>query len=394
MKKDFFEFLAQTTTSPLAIKVVRAEGSWIYGPQGKKYLDLIAGIAVNNIGHCHPQVVKAVQKQASTYMHVMAYGEYVQLPQTSFARKLVSALPSRLNSVYFTNSGTEANEGALKLAKRYTGRHEIISFRRSYHGSTHGSLSVTGNEHKKYAFRPLLPDVRFLDFNSLPDLDQITSRTACVIMETIQGDAGVRIPDQAFMTKLHQRCDETGALLILDEIQTGFGRTGKLFAFEHFNIVPDILTIGKAMGGGMHMGGFVSSREIMDCLTNNPPLGHITTFGGHPVSCAAGLAGLEVLLGENIIDQVEEKGRYLESKLQHKLVKQIRRIGLMFAVEMASDTVVRKVVNRCIENGAVTFWFLSCPESFRLAPPLTISYEELDFAAGILSEAMDFAIAG
>jgi acetylornithine/N-succinyldiaminopimelate aminotransferase len=265
MKDDFFRYQAQTTPHPLAIEITRAEGVWLYGPGGKTYLDLISGIAVNNIGHCHPRVVKAVQDQAAAYMHVMAYGEYVQQPQAAFAKKLVSVLPPSLNSVYFTNSGTEANEGALKLAKRCTGRSEIISFKRSYHGSTHGSLSVTGNENKKYAFRPLLPDVRFITFNDEGGLDQITTKTACVIAETIQGDAGVRLPSVSFMKKLRQRCSETGALLILDEIQTGFGRTGKLFAFEHFGITPDILTVGKAMGGGMHMGGFISSCWKATC---------------------------------------------------------------------------------------------------------------------------------
>lgn len=392
MKNDFFAYQAQTTQFPLAIEIERAKGVWLFGPEKRKYIDLISGIAVNNIGHCHPKVVKALQEQAAQYMHVMAYGEYVQAPQTNFAKKLVSVLPPNLNSVYFTNSGTEATEGALKLAKRYTGRTGIVSFKKSYHGSTHGSLSVTGNETKKYAFRPLLPDVSFINFNVESELTAITKKTACVIVETIQGDAGVRIPSLAYMKALRAKCTETGAMLILDEIQTGFGRTGKLFAFEHFDIVPDILTIGKAMGGGMHMGGFASSKDIMNSLTFNPILGHITTFGGHPVACAAGLAGLEVLLEERLIETCEEKGVYLESKLHHPLVKEIRRKGMMFAIEMENPAIVQQVVTRCLEKGAITFWFLSCPESFRLAPPLTITREEMDYAIGIIQEAMDFTL--
>lgn len=392
MLQDFYNHQAQTTVHPLAIEIERAEGVWLYGPGGKKYIDLISGIAVNNIGHCHPKVVKAVQDQAASYMHVMAYGEYVQAPQANFAKKLASVLPASLDCVYFTNSGTEATEGALKLAKRYTGRNHIVSFKKSYHGSTHGSLSVTGNETKKYAFRPLLPNVEFINFNIEAELSAITEQTACVIVETIQGDAGVRIPTTDYMQALRKRCTDVGALLILDEIQTGFGRTGKLFAFEHFGIVPDILTIGKAMGGGMHMGGFVSSKEIMHSLTNNPILGHITTFGGHPVACVAGLAGLEVLLDEKLVETCEEKGAYLESALQHKLVEEIRRKGLMFAIEMENPDIVQQVVTRCLANGAITFWFLSCPESFRLAPPLTISREEMDYAIKVIREAMDFVV--
>ena len=392
MKSDFFTFQAQTTQHPLAIEIERAEGVWLFGPGNRKYIDLISGIAVNNIGHCHPDVVKAVQEQAAKYMHVMAYGEYVQAPQTQFAKRLASVLPHNLNCVYFTNSGTEATEGALKLAKRFTGRNHIVSFKKSYHGSTHGSLSVTGNETKKYAFRPLLPNVSFIDFNQIEQLNTITPETACVIMETIQGDAGVRIPSIEFMLALRKRCDETGCLLILDEIQTGFGRTGKLFAFEHFGIVPDILTIGKAMGGGMHLGGFVANKTVMNSLTHNPILGHITTFGGHPVACAAGLAGLEVLINEQLIAGCEEKGQYLEKGLQHPLIREIRRKGLMFAIEMENADLVQQVVTRCLENGAITFWFLSCPESFRLAPPLTITPEEMDHALSIIQEAMNHVI--
>ena len=392
MKDTFFKYQAQTTPFPIALEVERAEGVYIFGKGGKRYMDFISGIAVANVGHCHPKVVEAVKQQAETYMHVMAYGEYVQAPQTKLAQKLCDNLPKNLNSVYFVNSGTEANEGALKLAKRYTGRTEIISFKKSYHGSTHGSLSVSGNETKKSAFRPLLPDVKFLDVNVEEQLSEITEKTACIIVETIQGDAGVRIPSKPYMKALRQKCNETGALLILDEVQTGFGRTGALFAFEQFNIVPDILTIAKGMGGGMPIGAFVSSKEIMDVLTHNPMLGHITTFGGHPVCCAAAHACLEILVDDGVINDVEAKGALLESLIQHKNIKEIRRAGLMFAIEMETEGTVFEVVKKCQEKGLLSFWFLSCPESFRIAPPLIINKEEIQQAAKIIVDSIDECI--
>ncbi len=385
----FLNNLAQTNPFPFLIPIENAEGVYLYTPEGKRYMDLISGIAVTNIGHCHPKVVAAIKAQVDKHLHVMAYGEYIQSPSNLLAKKLADLLPPNLNCSYFVNSGTEANEGALKLAKRFTGRSEIISFHSSYHGSTHGSLSVSGNEKKKNAFRPLLPDVRFINFNNINDLQSITEQTACVIMETIQGDAGVRIPSKEFMLALRQRCNETGALLILDEIQCGMGRTGTLFAFQQFGITPDILTIAKAFGGGLPIGAFISSKEIMHCLTHNPMLGHITTFGGNPVCCASALATLEVLIEEKIIEQVERKGQLFESLLQHPKIKAIRRIGLMFAVDFDSDEQVQRIVKEALVNGVICFWFLSCPNSFRIAPPLTISESEIKEACAIILKAIE-----
>lgn len=373
----FLTHVAQTSPHPLQLEVSHAEGSYIFDRSGKKYYDLISGIAVSNIGHCHPKVVEAVKHQAGQYMHVMAYGEFIQSPQNDLAAELTNLLPSSLNSSYFVNSGAEANEGALKLAKRVTGRTELIACNKSYHGSTHGALSVSGNEVKKNAYRPLLPDVKFIDFNNEEHLSQITTKTAGVIIEPIQGDAGVRIPSKNYLQQLRKRCSEVGAQLIFDEIQTGFGRTGKLFAFEHFGVVPDILTIAKAFGGGMPIGAFVSNKASMDLLTHNPMLGHITTFGGHPVNCAAALANLRVIQQEDLITGIEAKGALLEKHISHPNIKEIRRKGLMFAVEFESADTVQKIVLKCLEEGIITFWFLSCPESFRLAPPINMSDEDL-----------------
>ncbi len=380
----FLQHIAQTTQNPFLIDVERAEGIYLYGPDGKRYIDLISGIAVSNVGHSHPHVVKAVHEQVDKHMHVMVYGEFVQSSNNLLAHKITSLLPDPLNCVYFTNSGTEANEGALKLAKRVTGRTELIAFRGSYHGSTHGSLSVSGNEKKKYAFRPLLPDVRFLDFNVTDQLSQITNRTAAVIIETIQGDAGVRIPDAEYLRALRSRCDETGAILICDEIQTGMGRTGKWFAFEHFGIVPDILTVAKAFGGGLPLGAFISSYDHMQKLTHSPMLGHITTFGGNPVSCTASLASIGVI--ENILDDVERKGKLFEKLLAHPGVIEIRRKGLMFAIEFSTEKEVFRLVQEGIRRGVICFWFLSTPNSFRIAPPLTITDDEIRESCSLLQE--------
>ncbi|MCR9171659.1 MAG: aspartate aminotransferase family protein [bacterium] len=388
-QNDFLKLQGQTNPFPYLIDVDRAEGSWIIDTSGKRYLDMIAGVAVNNIGHNHPKVVEAVKSQVDRHMHVMVYGEFVQDAQLNFAKKLTSLLPDSLNAVYTVNSGTEANEAALKLAKRVTRRTELVSFRGSYHGSTHGSLSVSGNETKKEAFRPLLPDVRFLTFNAVDQLDQITEKTAGVIIETVQGDAGVRIPSKDFLLALRKRCSEVGAQLIFDEIQCGMGRTGKLFAFEHFGVVPDILTLGKALGGGMPIGALVSSRENLHQFTFNPMLGHITTFGGHPVVCAAGHACLEVMDAEIDFKEVERLGALLESLLENEPeIKEIRRIGMMFAFDMESFERVEKVVKKCLKKGLISFWFLSHPYSFRLSPPLNISEEEIREAARIISEAI------
>jgi acetylornithine/succinyldiaminopimelate/putrescine aminotransferase len=388
-RQSFDKYLAQTTPYPIGLEIERAKDCVVYTTDGNEYLDLIAGVAVNNIGHSNPKITKAISRQASDYMHVMVYGEYIQSPQSKFAKSLLDLLPPTLDNVYFVNSGTEANEAALKLAKRATGRSELISFRGSYHGSTHGSLSVSGNETKKLPFRPLLPDVRFLRHSAISDLTEITEKTAGVIIEVIQGDAGVRIPYVDFLVKLRNRCSEVGALLIFDEIQTGFGRTGKMFGFEHFGVVPDVLTIGKAMAGGMPMGGMIANRELMKELSDNPILGHITTFGGHPVCCAAGLANLEVFRDEIDLEEVERKGAYLESKIKHDKVKEIRRKGLMFAVDLADFDEVKSVFDYCLDNGLLTFWFLSTSYAFRLSPPLTISYEQLDRAASVIQEALD-----
>jgi len=388
-KNFFFNHVAQITDSPLAIEVDRAKGIYIYDINGRKYLDMISGVSVNNIGHSHPHVVKAIIKQLERHMHVMVYGEFIQESQSRLANKLSDILPDNLNNTYLVNSGTEANEGAIKLAKRYTGRAEIIAFQNSYHGSSHGSLSITGNNDKKSAFRPLLPNVKLLPFSQSEYLHEISEKTSCVIIEPIQGDAGVRIPNKQFMIDLRKKCSDTGSLLIFDEIQTGFGRTGKWFAFEHFNVVPDIITLAKAMGGGMPIGAFISDKKIMDVLSYDPKLGHITTFGGHPVNCAAALATIEVMENELIVDKVEKKGKLLESLLNHTSIKEIRRIGLMLAVEFENKDIVQKIVTQCLKKGIITFWFLSTANSFRLSPPLIISEKEIQYAAKKINEAIE-----
>jgi len=391
MEKDFFlNHLAQTNEHPFLLQVERAEGIYIYDKSGAVFMDMIAGVAVNNIGHCHPKVISAIKNQVDKHMHVMVYGEFVQEAQNEFGKTLLELLPEKLDCVYSVNSGTEANEAAIKLAKRKTGRMELIAFTGAYHGSTNGSLSISSNETKKQAYRPLLPEVRFLEWNDAAQLVNITNKTAGVIIETIQGDAGVRIPSKEFMSLLRKRCDEVGALLIFDEIQCGMGRTGKIFAFEHFGITPDILTLGKALGGGMPVGALVSSKEIMSVFTNNPMLGHITTFGGNPVICAAARATLEVLKTEINLAEVERLGLLIETKLHsHKSIKAIRRIGLMFAFDMESGEIVTKLVEKCMEKGLITFWFLSNPHSFRLSPPLNITEEQVNEATKLILEALD-----
>ena len=381
--------LANTTNQPFGIEVVSADGIYLNDRKGKRYIDLISGIAVSNLGHQNEHIKSALLDQLNKHLHVMVFGEFSQEIQNKLAQKLASFLPESLNCLYVVNSGTEANEAALKLAKRATGKTRLVSFKGAYHGSTHGSLSVSGNEQKKYAFRPLLPDVIQLPFNDCDALDSIDHQVAGVIIEPIQGDAGVRIPSKEFMAKLRKICDDHCILLIADEIQTGFGRTGKLFAYEHFDIVPDIMTIGKAFGGGMPIGGLVTSQKIMSLFTTNPPLGHITTFGGHPMCCAGALASLEVLENENIVSKVEQKGVLFETLLNHKMIKEIRRKGLFFAIELENPAVVQKVVEGCKDKGLLSFWFLSCPESFRIAPPLVISTEEVKISCAIITEVMD-----
>ncbi|AMR34345.1 aminotransferase class III [Mucilaginibacter sp. PAMC 26640] len=390
LRQLFLNNNAQTTHFPLLLEFERAEGVYMYDRDGKGFIDLISGIGVSNLGHSNPQVIQAIKDQVDKYMHLMVYGEYIQTPQVRFAEKLVTILPESLNSVYFTNSGGEAVEGALKLAKRFTGRQQIVSMHNSYHGSTHGALSVMGNEEFKQAYRPLLPGINFIQFNNPIDLQQITTETACVILETIQGEAGIRVPDAAYMQALRSRCTEVGALLILDEIQAAFGRTGKLFAFEHFGIMPDILLLAKALGGGMPVGAFISSAEIMSVFKENPILGHITTFGGHPVCCAAGLAALEVLLNENLIATVAEKEALLRSLLVHPAIKGIRGKGLMLAIEFDSFELNKKIIDRCIENGIIADWFLHCSNSMRIAPPLIITNVQITNACNVIIEAIDF----
>jgi acetylornithine/N-succinyldiaminopimelate aminotransferase len=384
LHQSFIAHLAQTSPHPLALDIVHAEGCWLTDRNGRRYLDLVAGLAVNNVGHRHPAVVEAIKDQLDRYLHVIPYGEFVQEPQVRFAERLTELLPHGLDNVYFVNSGTEAIEAALKLVKRSTGRTRLIGCRKSYHGSTHGSLSLTDNETKKYRNRPLLPDTRHIRFNHMDDLDLIDEKVAAVVVEPIQGDAGVRVPDATWIQAVRDRCTATGALLVFDEVQTGFGRTGHLFAFQHSGVLPDILVLGKALGGGMPMGAVVSSHERMHLFTHDPVLGHITTFGGHPLPCVAGLAALEVLLKEGLMENARQMGLRFKQQLQHPAIVEVRGEGLMLAVELGDPDRVQHVVKGCLEHGVLGFWFLSCPSAFRIAPPLTISPEEVDLACGTI----------
>ncbi|MEO6903075.1 MAG: aspartate aminotransferase family protein [Bacteroidia bacterium] len=373
----FKNHLAQTSETPLALEIEKAEGIYLIDVSGKKYIDLISGISVSNVGHRHPKVVEAIKQQLDKYMHLMVYGEYIISPQVQLAKRLVDQLPTQLSAVYFVNSGSEAIEGAMKLAKRATGRMEIISFKNAYHGSTQGCLSIMGNEEFKNAYRPLLPCTKQISFNNLEDLNQITTKTAAVIVETIQGEAGAVVPTNNFLVRLREACNATGTLLIADEVQCGFGRTGKLFAFEHYHFVPDILCIAKGMGGGMPIGAFISSHDIMNTFTNNPILGHITTFGGHPVSCAAAMATLNVLLEENLIEQVASKEKLFRSLLQHPKIKCINGKGLLLSLVFDCYEQNKAIIDNCILNGVITDWFLFNSHSMRIAPPLTITEEEI-----------------
>ena len=383
-KEIFKKHLAQTTPFPLMLEMERAQGSYIYGKDGKAFLDLISGIGVSNIGHGNEAVKNAIHEQVEKYMHLMVYGEYVQSPQINFAQLLVSKLPPSLNTVYFVNSGAEATDGALKLAKRVTGRSEIIAFKQAYHGSTHAALSLNSEEYYKNEFRPLLSDVRFLTFNDESELNQISHQTACVIVETVRGESGYMTADTGFYNELRLRCNEVGALLIFDEIQCGMGRTGSLFAFEQEKVVPDILLLGKALGGGMPIGAFISNEAHMKLLSNHPILGHITTFGGHPVVCAAGKSALEELLSLLLIDDVEMKSQQFRSKLKHPFIKNITGRGLMIALEFESFEMNKKIIDGCIEDGVITDWFLFATHKMRIAPPLTITDEEIAIACKII----------
>lgn len=388
LHRAFHDHLAQTSPHPLALDIVHAEGCHLTTRDGRRYLDLVSGLAVANVGHRHPRVVQAIKSQCDRYLHVIPYGEFIQEPQVRFAERLTGLLPPTLDSVYFVNSGTEAIEAAVKLAKRVTGRTRLIGCRRSYHGSTHGSLSLTDNETKKYRNRPLLPDVAHIRFNDPDDLELITTEAAGVVVEPIQGDAGVRIPDPDWMRALRQRCTDVGALLVFDEVQTGFGRAGRLFAFEHFGVVPDVLVLGKALGGGLPMGAFISSRDRMALFTHDPVLGHITTFGGHPLPCVAGLAALEALQDEAMLGNARRAGALFKELLVHPRIEDVRGEGLMLAVDLGDAALVQRVVHGCLAQGVLGFWFLSCPTAFRIAPPLVITEEEVRKACGVVMECL------
>jgi acetylornithine/succinyldiaminopimelate/putrescine aminotransferase len=385
----FLNNLAQTTDFPLLLEIEKAEGVYMYSPDGKKYMDLISGIGVSNVGHRHPKVIAAIQRQLDKYLHLMVYGEVVQAPQTLLAEKLLSTLPASLDNVYFTNSGSEAIEGAMKLAKRYTGRFEIISCYHAYHGSTQGSLSVSGSEKFKQAYRPLLPDIRHIWYGEETDLELITKKTAAVLIETIQGEAGVRVADVAYFKKLRERCNETDTLLIVDEIQAGFGRTGKFWAFEHFDIVPDVVVCAKGMGGGMPIGAFIANQNVMGVFKDNPILGHITTFGGHPVSCAASLATINVILEEKLIESVAQKEKLFRKLLVHPEIREIRSKGLMMAVEFSDFALLKKIIDKALEKGVFTDWFLYCDNSMRIAPPLIITEDEIKLACEVILECVE-----
>ena len=379
LRELFFRHMGLPSRRPLAIEVERAEGIYFFDKDGKRYTDLVSGVAVSNVGHRHPRVLDAVQGQLDKYMHLMVYGEYIQSPQVKLAQKLSSLLPENLDAVYFVNSGSEAIEGALKLAKRHTARPGVIAFRNAYHGGTAGALSILGNERLKQAFRPLIPDVSFLDFNNADMLDRISKNTACVVIECIQAEAGIILPEREYLRKVRDRCNETGTLLIVDDIQMGFGRTGSLFSFEHYGIVPDILCLAKGMGGGMPIGAFISSREIIDKLAFKPELGHITTFGGHPVSCAAALANLEVILEERLTDAAVKTGELFYTRLRdHSKIKDIRYKGLMMGVELENETITNELIDLFLEEGLISDRFLFRPSAFRIAPPLNITQEQAE----------------
>lgn len=389
LESGFGRHVAWTSDAPLGMTVDFAEGAYIYLNDGRRITDLISGIAVSSLGHRHPRVVEAIHRQVDRHLHVMVYGEFIQEVQVRFASLLAAQLPPALQVAYFTMSGTEANEGALKLAKKYTGRTKMIAFERSYHGDTHGSLSVTGRSVYQDPFRPLLPGVTFLPFNEVAALSAIDAETACVITEPIQGEGGIRVPSDDWMQALRNRCSEVGALLIFDEIQTGFGRTGNLFAFEGFGVVPDILTLAKAMGGGMPLGAFVANHELMQTFRNNPPLSHVTTFGGHPVSCASALASLEVMIEQGLPARANEIGERIRNKLKHPLIKEIRGRGAMLGMELQDAAVTAQVVQRCVERGVLLGWTLHSNSLVRIAPPLTIPLPVLNDALHVILEALD-----
>lgn len=385
----FLSHLAQTSPAPIGIEMAKAAGIYFWDTEGKKYIDGISGFSVCNIGHSHPAVVKAVQDQAAAYMHVIVYGEFIETPQVAYATLLAAHLPSNLHCVYFTNSGSEATEGAMKLAKRVTGRCNMIACNKGYHGSTQGSLSLMGDEYFRNAYRPLLPAIQHLHFGSYELIDAIDNHTACVVMETVQAESGITTASKEWLQAVRKKCDEHGALLILDEIQAGFGRTGSLWAFEQYGIVPDILLLGKAIGGGMPLGAFIASSELMSTLTYNPVLGHITTFGGHPVSCAAGKAAFEVLLASNWIKEVKQKEALMLQRLQHKAIVATNHCGLWMSLQFESAEIAQSIIHCCVKNGLVTDWFLFAADKLRIAPPLIISETELNELCDIILKSID-----
>ncbi len=389
MKKDFFSYQAQTTPHPLAMEVSHAKGSYIYDTEGKAHLDFVAGVSACSLGHCHPKIVAAVEKQAKEYMHVMVYGEYIQGPAVAYSKLLASLLPKPLETTYLVNSGTEAIEGALKLARRFTGRSQILAAKNAYHGNTMGSLSLMDYEERKAPFRPLLPDIGFISFNKKEDLNKITQKTAAVILETIQGGAGFVLPEDNYLMAVREKCTAMGALLILDEIQPGFGRTGKLFAFEHYNIVPDILVIGKGMAGGLPVGAFTASRTMMATLKENPMLGHITTFGGNPVIAAAALATLKEITTTSLIPQTSVKEALFRARLKHPLIKEIRGKGLMLTLIMESSEIANDLVLLCAQKGLVLFWLLFEKRAVRITPPLTISEDEIEEGCAVILKVLN-----
>jgi acetylornithine/N-succinyldiaminopimelate aminotransferase len=385
----FFKYLGLPSFTPIGLEITRAEGIYEWDQTGKRYMDLVSGISVSNTGHRHPKVIEAIKDQCDKFLHLNVYGEFIQSPQVALASKLASLLPSSLQSVYLVNSGSEAIEGAMKLSKRYTGRTEIIAFHDAYHGSTQGALSILGSESLKNAFRPLLPGTRFLRFNDFDDLSLITRKTACVVCETIQAEAGIILPAEGYLKALRARCDETGALLVVDDVQMGMGRTGKMFSFEHFGFIPDILVLAKALGGGLPLGAFISSPEVMSTLAFRPELGHITTFGGHPLSCAAARANLDVIIDERLTEQAEDKGSSFKSCLAgHPSIIEIRQKGLVLGIELKSTGVRRNFAEAAIRSGLILDWFLFNPLTFRIAPPLTITREEISEACSLLQSSL------
>ncbi|MFN7822510.1 MAG: aspartate aminotransferase family protein [Bacteroidota bacterium] len=393
LRQLFQQHLAPTSPAPMNLEMVKAEGVFLWDAAGKRYIDLIAGFSVSNIGHSHPAVVKAVQEQAATYMHLMVYGELIQSPVVAYARRLTSLLPSSLDCIYFTNSGAEAAEGAMKLAKRITGRSKMIAFEHAYHGSTQGALSLMGDEYWRRSYRPLLPDIYHYPFGAAEVIAAIDHSTACVVLETVQAESGVTAPDAVWLQQVREKCTATGTLLILDEIQAGFGRTGTLWAFEQMGIVPDVLLLGKALGGGMPLGAFIASRQLMHQLSYQPVLGHITTFGGHPVSCAAGLAALEVLLQSGAIDQAKAKEKFMRAYIQHPAITEVRTAGCWMSLQFASAELNQRIVHQCVKNGLLTDWFIFAPDRLRIAPPLTIENEVLKDACDLLLQSIDEVLA-